>query len=166
MKTYASKAVLLAAASLLWSVSFADAQKGIGGHTGIAREPEKAEFATLKAVVTKVDTHPCENTTGPAPAGTHILARNKNSEELNIHLGPADKVREIAKQLAPGTRIKVRAFRTREMADHNYVAKTLTFGGKTVPLRDDRLRPFWAGDYSGRGFNPGTKGKGRRGRGR
>lgn len=150
MKTSTSRAALLAAALVMGSASWACAQRGIGGHTGIVREPEKAELATLKAVVTEVNSHPCGKTTGRAPVGTHVLARNKAGEELNIHLGPADKVREIAGQLVPGTQVKFRVFRTREMAENHYVAITLSFGGKVLRLRDERLRPFWAGDFRGR----------------
>jgi len=94
-------------------------------------------------------------------------------KKLNIHLGPVNAVEFVAKDLSQGLKVKVEAFRTTKMKKGQYVARTLTFGSRTVELRDDTLRPSWAGRGGpgwGRGWGRGA-GYGRsagygRGRGR
>jgi len=86
---------------------------------------------------------------------------------LNIHLGPVAAIEFVAKDLSQGQKVKVEAFRTKKMKKGQYVARTLTFGSQTVELRDETLRPVWAGRGGpgwGRGYGRGA-GYGR-GRGR
>ena len=44
--------------------------------------------ATLSGRLVEIKTGPCEQTTGPALVGTHLLVKNKKGETLNVHLGP------------------------------------------------------------------------------
>ena len=37
----------------------------------------------------EIKTHPCEKATGQAELGTHLILKDKNGREFNIHLGPA-----------------------------------------------------------------------------
>jgi len=86
---------------------------------------------------------------------------------LNIHLGPVAAIEFVAKDLSQGQKVKVEAFRTKKMKKGQYVARSLTFGSQTVELRDETLRPVWAGRGGpgwGRGYGRGA-GYGR-GRGR
>jgi len=64
---------------------------------------------------------------------------------LNIHLGPVAAIEFVAKDLSQGQKVKVEAFRTKKMKKGQYVARSLTFGSQTVELRDETLRPVWAG---------------------
>ena len=131
------------------------AQKGMGRETGVARQAQLPEVISLRGEIMEVNSHPCKNTTGRAPVGTHVLVRSKAGEELNIHLGPVDDVKDIADKLKPGKKVIIDGFRTDQMPENHFVAKTLRIGSETAALRDDSLRPFW---HHG-------SGKGRKGRG-
>jgi hypothetical protein len=78
-----------------------------------------------------------------------MILQTKKQEEVNVHLGLAVAVEDIAKQLNVGKKAKVTAFRTEKMPEAHYVAQALKFDGKTVELRDENLRPFWAGGGQG-----------------
>lgn len=132
----------------------ASAQKGIGGETGIARQTTLPEVVTLRGQIIKVDSHPCDKTTGRAPVGTHVLVRTRAGTELNIHLGPAPDVKAIADQLKPGKKLTIDGFRTDQMPENHYVAKSLHISGTIANVRDDNLRPLWA---HGRGKGAGAR---------
>jgi hypothetical protein len=134
-------------------VPFAYAQRGIGEPVGVAGQAVKPDVATLVGTVAKVDTGPCESTTGGSLLGTHFLLEGANGKMLNIHLGPAAAVKTVADDLVTGMEITVEAFRTKEMQDGHFVAKSLSYGERTVVLRDESLRPVWAG--GGRGWRSG-----------
>jgi len=131
--------------------SNANAQKGMGEPSGVGRQTVKPEVVSLSGKLTEIKTGPCEKTTGRSPIGTHILVETAKGEKLNIHLGPAAAVSDIAARLSPGQEVTAKAFRTDKMPENHYVAQTLAFGKTTVALRDEGLRPFWAG---GRGVWP------------
>jgi len=71
--------------------------------------------------------------------------KTSDAKTLNIHLGPADAVKSVAKELLAGTEVKVEAFRTKKMEKDQYIARSLTIGDRTMELRDKSLRPAWAG---------------------
>jgi len=145
----------IAAVALLWGVAAppANAQRGMGERTGVARQAVRPEVVTLKGKVVRVETAPCQNTTGRSRAGTHLVLKTAKGEKLNIHLGPAAAVKDTADRLSAGLKVKVEAFRTEKMTENHYVAKSLTFDGTTVELRDESLRPRWAGgNVDSRGF--------------
>ncbi len=140
---------------LLLPFSAAYAQKGVGDPTGVVRQGLNPPLTTLSGKVVSIDTHPCENTTGYAPAGTHLIVEADDGTKYNVHIGPADAVASIVEPLTPGTPIEITAFRTSKLPENQYVATTLVpEDGKTVQLRDADLRPFWAGQGGfGRGRN-------------
>ena len=84
-------------------------------------------------------------TTGRAEIGTHLWLKTPQGTELNIHLGPADAVESLVKGLSPGTQVMVRGFRTKGLPEGQYVAQSLKDGDTTIRLRDEQLRPVWAG---------------------
>ena len=142
----------------------AHAQKGVGDDTGVARQAIRPEIVTLQGTVTAVETGPCKNTTGRALVGTHVLLKASDGKTLNVHLGPAPVVESTAKLLAKDAEVKVTAFRTGAMPENHYVAQSLTVGEETVTLRDETLRPDWAGPQRanrGRGAMQGGYGRGR-----
>jgi hypothetical protein len=160
--------VVLLSATL---VPFAFAQRGMGDPTGVGRQAIKPELVSFSGEVVAVETQPCEKTTGGGRVGTHVTLKTTDGETLNVHLGWADAVEKTASQLAAGKKVEVTAFRTDKMPEKHYVAKSLTFDGKSVQLRDESLRPIWAGGGarsnglqqplgSGRGFGRGY-GRGR-----
>jgi len=99
----------------------------------------------LSGKLTAIETQPCEGGTGSGVIGTHIVLKTDEGAVLNIDLGWAKAVEPTVKQLAIGKTLEVTAFRTDKMPKGRYVAKSLTFDSKTVQLRDENLRPFWAG---------------------
>ena len=159
------KVVALAVVALVYtaSVPVVYAQRGMGDQTGVARQAVTPKLISLSGDIVAVLTQPCEKTAGVGRVGTHILLRTEDGKELNVHLGWAIAVEEIAKQLTLGEQVTVTAFRTEKMPVGHYVAKSLTSDGKTVQLRDDNLRPTWAG--VGRGYRAWQGGYGRGWRG-
>jgi hypothetical protein len=142
MKTTSVVAAMLVSAL---SVSAASAQKGVGDTEGIARQPTRPKVVSLSGKVVKMETAPCEMTTGPSVLGTHLMMKTSKGKKLNIHLGPAAAVEFVTRQLSPGEDVRVDAFRTKKMEKGQYVARTLTIDSRTVELRDETLRPAWAG---------------------
>jgi hypothetical protein len=115
----------------------------------MAQRPEKPKIVSLDVKILTVETGPCEMTTGRSTLGTHVTAKNAKGKKLNVHLGPAEEVRFLARQLSPGTKVRVEAFRTQAMKKGHYVAKSLEFDSRKVELRDATLRPAWAGPPRG-----------------
>jgi hypothetical protein len=146
------------------------AQRGVGDSVGVAQRADLPEVVTLKGTVVQVETGPCENTTGRSFVGTHFLLKDSKSKTLNIHLGPTDTVAFVAKELSEGKKVKVEAFRTKQMKKGHYVAQTITCEGRAVTLRDATFRPAWAGGVSAadaRGWSARGPGRGAEvGRGR
>ena len=141
----------------------ASAQRGVGDTQGVAQQPTKPKVVSLSGKVLEVKTESCQTTTGRSPLGTHLMMETSKGKTLNIHLGPVAAVEFVAKELSQGQKVKVEAFRTKKMEKGQYVARTLTFGSRTVELRDETLRPAWAGRGGpgwGRGWGRGD-GRGR-----
>jgi hypothetical protein len=137
------------------------AQKGVGDSAGVAQQPNKPELVSLSGEIVAVETKPCEKTTGHALVGTHILLKTAKGDTLNVHLGWAEAVEEITKQVTVGKKVTVAAFRTDKMPEGQYVAQSVTFDEKTVQLRDENLRPVWAGGGAGLRGSQQALGRGR-----
>ncbi|NLS93073.1 MAG: hypothetical protein GXX96_13035 [Planctomycetaceae bacterium] len=140
------------------------AQRGVGESEGVARKTVLPKTVTLEGTVVKVETGPCENTTGRAFTGTHFLLENSKGKTLNVHLGPAGIVDFVAKELTKGKKVKVEAFRTEQMKENHYVARAITCDGRAVTLRNASLQPAWAGGAGmaadARGWPAGSPGRG------
>jgi hypothetical protein len=140
-------ATSLVIAVLLWGASapFSHAQKGTGEAAGVARQPARPEVVSLSGKVRAIETGPCEMGTGRAYIGTHLVLETPQGKELNVHLGPAAAVGDVVGQLPPGKKVTVKGFRTGRMSESHYVAQSLAFDDTSIQLRDETLRPFWAG---------------------
>ena len=121
------------------------AQRGVGDAQGVAQQAAKPKVVSLDGKVLKVETAPCETTTGRSLLGTHFIMKTSDKKKVNIHLGPAGAVDFVTKHLSEGQKVQVAAFRTEKMKEGHYVARMLTFDSQTVELRDETLRPAWAG---------------------
>ncbi len=154
--------LLLVACLALLLCGGAYGQKGMGDPTGIVRQGLNPPLTTLSGKLVSIETHPCENTTGYALAGTHLIVEAEDGTKYNIHVGPADAVASIVEPLTAGARIEVQAFRTATMPQDQYVATRLVLAAdRVVELRDASLRPFWAGQGGfGRGANQRWTGRG------
>ena len=133
----------------------------MGEQSGVARMPVKPDIVTLSGKLTAIDVGPCEHTTGRAMVGIHLIiepaapsvdeaAEVAKAEPLNIHVGPASVVQEMAAKFPIGTQLTITAFRTDKMPANHYVAQSLKSDTTTVTLRDESLRPVWAGAPIGR----------------
>lgn len=127
------------------SVSVAEAQKGTGEKVGLARQGAQPELLELSGILKEVETGPCRSTTGRAYVGTHLFIETDDSETLNIHLGSAEAVKDIVSALTIGQHLDLTVFRTERHADGHFVAKVIRTREKNYHLRDETLRPFWAG---------------------
>ncbi|MBN1912234.1 MAG: hypothetical protein JW818_21115 [Pirellulales bacterium] len=170
-------ALIVAAFSWSMSASPAYAQRGMGDPIGMAQRQVLPKLVSLSGKLAAIQTQPCKGGTGFGVVGTHIVLKTDEGKELMVDLGWAKAVEPIVKQLSVGKKINVIAFRTDKMPKGRYVAKSLSFDEKTEKLRDENLRPFWAGrvlNWNGSEKNsvnpigPGPgRGRGwRRGRGR
>ncbi len=148
------------------NASVANAQRGVGKGSGVAAQVSKPETIELSGTVASIETGPCENTTGRALSGTHLLLKSAEGEELNVHLGPERAVAPVVARLQVGEPIRVTAFRTEKLQKRHFVAQALMFGKVPVVLRDEAtLQPVWAG-RGGRGGQGGAQAWGGAGRGR
>jgi hypothetical protein len=155
----------ITAVALLWGVVAlpAFAQRGMGDPTGVARQTVRPKIVTLKGKMVRVETGPCQNTTGRSNTGTHVVLKTARGKRLIVHLGPAAVVKDVADQLAAGKKVKLEAFRTEKMPENHYVAKSLKFDDTAIQLRDESLRPGWAGgNIDSRGLWRPEWGAGRR----
>ena len=119
-------------------------QKGMGDYEGVGRQQIKPPVVSLTGIVEKIETHPCEQTTGRAELGTHLIIEDTRNQKLNIHLGPTEDVADIVRRLSVGRKINIFGFRTEKMPANQYVAKTLVLGDQFIGLRDSMLRPYWS----------------------
>lgn len=146
MKTQIKTLAVLAGLLMLLTYS-ANAQRGQGDLTGMGMESDKPQLIMISGELDHIKTGPCENTTGHAYIGTHLFLQTGDSETLmNIHLGAAYAVESYVDKLSIGQKVEVLGFRTEKMEEGHFIAKEITANGHTYVLRDEDLRPFWAGD--------------------
>jgi len=149
------------------SSTFAYGQRGTGQSAGVARQPAQPELVTRSGKVLATESGRCRLTTGRALVGTHVRIETAEGKELNIHLGPETAVRDAASRLIAGKNVTAKAFRTASKCRTNeYVAVSLAVGDETIQLRDENLRPVWAGAggfgrglgrSQGSGWGPGRR---------
>ena len=142
-------------AVLGWT-ALAFGQRGMGEPRGVAQQADKPAIQTLRGTVQKVITEECVNTTGRYRIGTHFILKTEDGKR-NVHLGPAavSPVKTAAEALSEGQTVTVKAFRTERMPKGHYNAQQIETSDQTLVLRDDTLRPAWAGQ---RGISRGTRG--------
>lgn len=156
MTNFPSRATCLAGA-LLAAALFAlpaAAQKGTGDSEGVARKGLRPPIEALSGTIKEIKIGPCEKTTGRSREGAHLIVQTPQATTINLHLGPTFALRDELKQLAVGQDVSFEAFRTDRMAKDAYIAKTVKSGDKVFTLRNDNLRPTWAG-RGGRGRGGG-----------
>ena len=130
----------------LWLVtSVGLAQRGMGDAAGVVRLGVQPEIVDLSGQVVEVKIEPCLQTTGRSLLGAHFLLKTTEGQTLNIHLGPAVQVEFVVRELVPDAVVNVRGFRTEKMQEGHYVAQQIRCGDHVLTLRDETLRPVWAG---------------------
>lgn len=163
---YLLKTLTIIAGLLFVGATAVDAQKGQGNLTGMGQELVKPMIVELSGELVDIKTGPCEHTTGHAIIGTHLFIRDAATDRVvNIHMGAAYAVEEFVNDLTIGHRVNVRGFPTELLDIDNYIAVDLESDGSNLTLRDDNLRPVWAGRSNGF-FQNKNRFNGRRGRNR
>lgn len=120
-------------------------QKGMGDSTGVAQQAVKPKVVKLSGVIESINTGPCEKRKGRTPIGAHLLLKETAGTTLNIHLGPVSRLQSTLDKLSKGQSITVMAFCQDVMPPDHYVAQSLILPEETIQLRDESLRPVWAG---------------------
>jgi hypothetical protein len=141
--------------ALMTSVPTTWGQWGMGDNEGVVRQALQTQRTVIEGTVKEIVTETCENTTGPFATGMHLLLTTSEERQYNVHLGPVVLVKDLLAPLKAGQSVTVQVFRTENMPAEHSVAITLTCDGKTVRLRDENLRPVWAG-RQGRFFGRGV----------
>lgn len=118
-------------------------QKGTGEANGVSRQGLDPELLKMEGVVEKVESGPCKYTTGRSVSGTHLIVQTQD-KLINVHLGPASDVSQLVSVTA-GNPIAMIVFRTDKLPKDEYIAKEVKVNGKSIVLRDERLKPVWAG---------------------
>lgn len=132
-------AVLMTPGTASWG------QRGVGDDQGVVRQAVEVQKTTIEGTIKEIVIERCENTTGPFGVGMHLLLTTGEKKQCNVHLGPAVFVRDLVEPLEVGQSVTVQAYRTQKMPAENFVAIMLQFNGVTLRLRDENLRPTWAG---------------------
>lgn len=132
-------------AALMMMAPAALAQRGMGDHEGVVRQAVETENTVIEGKIKEIVVEECENTTGPFEVGMHLLVTTGEDKQYNVHLGPAALIKNLVEPLKANQSVTVQAFRTEKMPAEDLVAVELKFDGKTVRLRNENLRPVWAG---------------------
>lgn len=132
--------------SLMMLTMIGYSQKGVGESQGVSKQGIKPQIVTLKGTVEEILTEPCKYTTGKSISGTHLIIKTNQKQTLNIHLGPTTEVSGFVEDI-DGNEIEIKAFRTDKLPSDHYIAKELMSKDETTVLRDETLKPFWAGKY-------------------
>jgi hypothetical protein len=139
----------------------AEAQKGMGERSGVAREALTPPTLSMVGTVTEIRIGPCEHTTGPSQEGVHLIVKVPDGSAINLHLGPKSALSDDLKHLSVGQAVDIEAFRTDLMPQDAYVATSIQTGIATIDLRDANLRPSWASGKGRDGRPSGPRGAGR-----
>ena len=141
MKTLLTLSTLLVVTTLTASV--AQGQKGRGEEIGLSRQGAKPEMQNIAGTLERIETGPCERTTGRAYYGTHLFIRAEDETLYNLHLGSAEAMQPHVAKLVVGEPIEATAFRTDLLEENHYIAKSLQAGDVAVAVRSEDLSPFW-----------------------
>ena len=90
---------------------------------------------------------------GPGP-GVHFMLK-KGNEMLEVVLGPVTYLNEQAEPFEKGDAVTVVGSRIMLDGKPALIAKTLTYGDKTIALRDDTGLPKWRGTQQGQAMGMG-----------
>lgn len=128
------------------------AQRGQGEQVGIARQGLHPQMETIDGRVESINHVRNPNAPGRGMGGVHLVLETEQGRRMEVHLGPAWALGNITDRLSPGDQVRATVFQTPKLAPDQYIASSLEFDGQTYQLRDQNLRPFWAGrGRAGRG---------------
>jgi hypothetical protein len=143
--------------SMLLLVDPVTAQRGTGERKGIAREAVKPAVQKIVGTLKEIKTGPCEEATGGSPIGTHLILE-ADKATYNLHLGPVSEVKDVVGIVSVGEKVEATVFRTARLPKDHFVAVTVKSGDEEIVLRDDSLRPRWAGGSGRPDRQPASRG--------
>ena len=152
---YLIKVALFAILSFMAIAGYS--QKGTGEDKGVSREQINPELLRMEGTVEKIELAPCEDTTGKSVSETHLMVRT-NEDLINVHLGPTAEVSKLI-STKEGDQITMALFQTDKLFKDDYIAKAVIVNGEIVMLRDDDLKPVWAGNKPKEKVRKGEKKK-------
>lgn len=121
-------------------------QKGTGDNTGMSQQQLNPELLKMEGVIEKIEIAPCKYTTGKSTSGTHFMVRT-DDKLINVHLGPTAEVSKLI-SATENDPITLTLFQTGRLPEDEYIAKEVIVNGKNTVLRDENLKPVWAGSHS------------------
>ena len=121
------------------------AQRGRGQQVGLARQGFVPVMETVYGKIAEIKIGPCEMTTGRALSGAHLIVQQTEDQTINLHLGPEEDVKYVTERLSAGKVIQAAVFRTPLLPAEHYVVQSITIEDQTFILREETLRPVWAG---------------------
>lgn len=142
MKKLAFLAMLVAAPAL----SLAQGGPPPGKGPGAMRQFDPATIVTVTGTVAgalRVDR-------GMGHSGVHLLVKTAEGE-IPVHLGPDFWVDKQTVKFAKGDEIAVKGSKITFEGKPAIIAVTVTKGGSTLVLRDDKGVPVWKGQGMGQG---------------
>lgn len=119
-------------------------QRGTGEERGIAAREDKPAVHQFEGELVALKIAPCEHTTGRSEIGLHALIETEEGRR-NVHLGPAAHVLRRARQVPFGEPLTIEAFETDRLPEGHRIARAIHHDNGVVRLRDESLRPIWAG---------------------
>jgi hypothetical protein len=120
-------------------------QRGLGDPRGIAQAVIKPVTVALTGRITAINTGPCELTTGHGRVGTHLMVQGPEGPPWNLHVGPTTVVASIVQALPKNQPVHFTVFRTAAMKPDHWVVQSIKTVDHEYTLRDQSLRPVWAG---------------------
>ena len=146
----------------------ASAQRGVGDNEGVVRSGVPVDLTAIDGTVTDVRRTQCANSTGRFVDGLHLIVDTVDRGVVNLHLGPAVALEDLAAVIEAGDLVSADVFRTDALPADALVATAVTVGDAIYALRDETLQPVWAvaGDRAfGAAPAAGRRGGGRGGQG-
>jgi len=146
------KNTMLATMIMVIVTSSGFAQKGTGNSSGVAKNYSSSIVTELSGELKKIVNEPCKKTTGRYSYGTHLFIETLNTRKrtLNIHVGPTEEIKRITENLKTGQQIEMMVFKTDDLPENQFIVKSLKVKGKLYTLRNEDLKPFWAGNQNHR----------------
>lgn len=156
MHTCKTKAFLLTLITALFLLLSADAMaqgQGWGRWAQADHSYDVNTVETVEGTVGEIAYVAPTRGRGPGP-GVHFMLKQNNAM-LEVMLGPVTYLNEQAEPFEKGDAVTVVGSRITLDGKPALIAKTLTYGDKTVTLRNDNGLPKWRGTQQGQAMGMG-----------
>ena len=104
---------------------------------------EEQDLITLSGKIRAIKTKLCERNQGGSRVCFHLTVLTSQQKEIDLHLGAKDIVGKVVNQLAVNQILAFDAFRSQQMPENSYIAKTLSLDDRVIHLNNDVTTPNW-----------------------